>query len=412
LLYILYEGCYPQITVLPIIILFIYYTKYLFLKNIKKEQVLVFAILFVGSSSIYLESPFLILPIFVMICLFNYRKIDSKSIILIFVFSFLLNFQIFKEIYFFQIENIKHLNLAGWPQPKWSMLNDIFGLHNIYSGLLGNDPNFIDKNPNDNFYQLLINLLIFIFILSIYIFDYSFIVVISLIIIIFLFFLYFKYIKNVNSYAYMKIYTSYIPLLMIFFYKLQPRNITLKYYLFFPLILSTIVIYNGFGFINSYYRSYSYVTDNMLQLTHLKESFNIKENLVIPISDTDQFSKIRDIFIRSLVDTHLVHLEYIASQNFSGHHNHNVLLLVNNSSFTATNVNDIVWAGHQYTLINTHLPFKNIWVDRDNIPKFIPIPYDISRPEIELRFAKHNRDNHINQKLTLEPFLQSVKKNK
>lgn len=405
MLFIFYEGCYPQIVILPIISLLVFFS-IIGINELNFKKIISYSILFVGASSFYLESPILLIPILGILYILNFRFKNLKYILLFILVSISLSFNLIKEIVIFQIENIRVLSLAGWPQPRWAYLVQIIGLDNIYSNVIGNNPGYLIAEDSINYNnEIIINVLIMVFIATCARRDNFYKLFFTIIAVIASFLYYFKELKLVHSYAYMKIYTSYIPIIFISIFSITLKGVLKKYYLYLLATLAVLIIYTGLIFQNSYMKNYFHVSAGMTELRDLRDILPKGSVVMIP-GESSPDHLIKSIFIRSIMDMPMIHNEYFASQDFHDYLDSEVLILMNNLNYQPLDPGAVIWSGQDYSIVQTGLPLKMAW--KNLIPLVnAPYKYDTSRPEIELKFAKYNLQDAVKNSYDLNIFTNS-----
>jgi hypothetical protein len=403
LLFIFYEGGYAQIASMSLIaaIVFLFRSSTTLENQGIWKTGLLYGLLLAGASELYLESLFVILPL--LACYFTYQlfilgeRIQPKRYfvaLIATVVSFLANWDVLVHWLPFQIDNSNLLWIAGWPQPQWATFPEIMGWIDIYKNVVGNNwnvQNFLSS------WALAISELITIYLLVLFFYKLrkrdtaALLGVIPAALVIGSFF-YFREIRQVHSYSYMKIYTLVLPFLatgtLLLFS--SSRDVSNSKSNMIPIILSSIVIMNGVIFIRSYRADYAYLKSGLIELSVAERTADLSKFVLLTHPDSDKYAGLRELFLRSLVKTKMIHAGFFPQQDFSNFASNEVALIVRRGqSDCKFHAQDILWEGTEYTILNTHISVVEAWKDKSKI-KWKPSPKNIPRPEIEVRWNTEN----------------------
>jgi hypothetical protein len=409
LLFIFYEGGYAQIASMSLIaaIVFLFQSSTLENQGIGKTGLL-YGLLLAGASELYLESLFIILPL--LVGYFANRlfivgeKIPPKRYFVALIataVSFLANWDVLIHWLPFQIDNSNLLWIAGWPQPQWATFPEIMGWIDIYKNVVGNNWNV--KNIVGS-WALATSGLITIYLLALSLYrlrksDAAALLVIVPAILVVGSFFYFRDIRQVHSYSYMKIYTLVLPFLatgtLLLFS--SSRDVSNSKSSMISMILSSIVIVNGVNFIKSYRADYAYLRSGLLELSAAETTADLSKFVLLAYPDSDKYAGLRELFLRSLFGTKMIHAGFFPQQDFSNFANSEVALIVHRGQRDCKfRAQDILWEGTEYTILNTHIPVVDAWKDQGKI-MWRPSPKNIPRPEIEVRWNTENVKENATQ---------------
>lgn len=416
LLFILYEGGYAQIASMPFIFLVCTYFTYNNSNslNIVKSSIF-FGILIAASISLYLESLFIIFPILLINLIINILKNFKHYLLLLLLTSLIIiiiDYPIITNWLKFQNENANLLSLAGWPQPQWALLTDIFGFQNIYSGLIGNQPSYLnDKNSFEYIFSILVSVFIIYYILNNKSNFKISLFIIPLILITSSYF-YIRYYKLVHSYAYMKIYTLCTPFLVIALVNAFYTNFKINKNRLF-ILATCLVVLNGFLLLKNYKSSYKYISKGAIELSLLDFKSKFQDGIFLFfVNEDSQFNTIEQIFLRSLIWSDLIHPGFIPQQNFSNSHRHVYLIFNINDIHNLSCIYDqssVLWRGSEYIILDTGLSLSSGINNIDNF--WLPQAKIIPRPEIELQWWRNNLNLNNLKNFDIKKFTSVVKCN-
>ena len=418
LLFILYEGGYAEIASLPLIMTVVLW-QFDGIPVRPALKIFMGGVLLAASTGLYLESmlviPMLAVGYGILEMFVQRRQPFSKNDALVLVGSvalaFALNWNVVTHWFRFERENSALLAIAGWAQPQWAGFPEIFGWINIYRHVIGNVPSHINSLAPwlaAVSYEMSFLFVGFILLGTLLGHRLSRIAMIPTLLILAAF-CYFKFYRQVHSYSYMKIYTLLLPALTVgSLGSLLILGWPSRWTSALVTAASSLTIASGLQFIHAYRSDYAYLTAGTLELRNAATMTDLSHYVLLTQEEAGEFGGLREVFVRSLFASKLIHPGFFPEQDFSKHHMDSVALVLRKDGIKMSyDPHDVLWQGTDYIIVNTHVPVVNAWKDPNRIP-WAPQPADIPRPEIEVRWNSQNSTSHAAQQYDFSKYFAVI----